>query len=64
LTTRVGRWATGPNSRDLSCPFRTVAESSTESANRQPLFVRLPETNDWTSEVTVACSVTFESFPL
>jgi hypothetical protein len=64
LTTREGRWAGVPNSRDGNLPFRVVDEFSTESLNRQPLFVRPPETNDWTSEVTVACSVTFEVVPV
>src|SRR5215218_5026449 len=62
--TRVGRWAGGEPSRDLNCPLRTVDEFSTESLKRQPLFVWLPETNDWTSEVTVAWSVTFDVVPV
>jgi hypothetical protein len=60
----VGRWDTVANSRDLNCPFRKVDEFSTESRNIQPLFVKLPATNDWTLEVTVACRVTFEVVPV
>ena len=62
--TRVGRWETVPNSRDLNCPFRCVDEPSAESLNRHPWFAWLPETNDATSDLTFAERVTFDVVPV